>query len=128
MVRGDPVVAAPAQVLGFIIHFSDQTDHQAAEIARRRLQDGILEQRRRMSATLESKAALVYRDLASSLLENAQLAALEITDGLEMARMPAMLDSVWTSVVRTSDVLKQLTAYSGGEAEGDSRNGDGSAN
>ena len=45
----------------------------------------------------------------SAVVENAQLAAMEITDGLDTARMPAMLESVRTSVARTAEVLDQLS-------------------
>ena len=45
----------------------------------------------------------------SSIVENAQLAALEITDSVEMARMPDMLESLRTSVSRAAEVLEQLS-------------------
>jgi chemotaxis family two-component system sensor kinase Cph1 len=42
------------------------------------------------------------------VVENAQLAAMEITDGADPAAMRAMLESVRTSVARTAEVLEQL--------------------
>lgn len=109
MVRGDRVFSKPGVVLGFVVLFSDLTEREAAEDARRRFQDGIVSQHRQLSSPINSRAGLVYRNLLASVLQNAQLAALEITDGLDMARMPAMLESIKTSVERAADVLKQLT-------------------
>jgi hypothetical protein len=67
-----------------------------------------LEQNRIASGLLSSKDDLVYQNLLSSVVENAQLAALEITDGADTARMPQMLESIRTSIVRATDVLKRL--------------------
>ena len=63
-----------------------------------------------MSGRLDSTEDLVMKTLLSSVVENAQLAALEITDSSDMARMPEMLESVRASVSRTSEVLAQLIA------------------
>ena len=109
MVRGDRVFSRPGVVLGFVILFSDLTEREAAEDARRRFQEGIVSQHRHLSSPINSRAGLAYRNLLASILQNAQLAALEITDGIDMARMPAMLESIKTSVERAAEVLKQLT-------------------
>jgi len=42
-------------------------------------------------------------------VENAQLAVLEITDSVDLVGVPAMLDSVRSSVARTAEVLDQLS-------------------
>ena len=57
---------------------------------------------------LDSKADLVYRNLLAAVVGNAQLAALEITDGVDLGRMPKMLESVRTSVTRTAELLEHL--------------------
>ncbi len=57
---------------------------------------------------LSSQSNLLYRALMSSVVENAQLAALEITDAEEPDRMAEMLESVRTSVTRTAEVLEHL--------------------
>jgi hypothetical protein len=44
----------------------------------------------------------------SSVIENAQLAALEITDATDISETPALLESVRRSVSRTAVVLEQL--------------------
>lgn len=108
LVRADPVLSAPDRVLGFVLLFTDLTEQRAVEAARRRFQEGILERHPALAVQLDSKADLVYRDLLSSVIGNAQLAALEITDGVDLARMPDMLESVRASVTRTAELLENL--------------------
>ena len=108
LVRGDPVLSAPGQVLGFVLLFANLTDRRAAETARRRFQEEIIERHRPMTTTLDSKSDLVYRNVLSAIVSNAQLAALEITDGVDPARMPEMLASVQASVTRTAELLEHL--------------------
>lgn len=108
LVRADPVFSSPNRVLGFVLMFTDITERKVAETARRRLQENLVGPRRFMTVRLDSKADLVYRNLLNSLVGNAQLAALEITDGVDVTRMPEMLDSVKASVTRTAEVLEHL--------------------
>jgi len=111
LVRADPVFSAPDRVLGFVLLFTDLTERKAAEAARRRFQDGIVEGHRTMNSRLDSSSGLVFQNVLSSLVENAQLAALEITDGVEMARLPALLESVQASVSRAAEVLGHLISH-----------------
>jgi len=53
----------------------------------------------------------VYQHLLSSVLGNAQLAALEITGGVDPARMPTKLESVRASVRRAAELLEHLAAH-----------------
>jgi light-regulated signal transduction histidine kinase (bacteriophytochrome) len=108
LIRADPIFSAPDRMLGFVLMFTDITGQKAAAIARRVFQNSILEQNRIASGLLSSKDDLVYQNLLSSVVENAQLAALEITDGADAARMPQMLESIRSSIVRATDVLKRL--------------------
>lgn len=121
LVRADPVFSSPDRVLGFVLLFTDLTERKAGEAARRRFQESIVEGDRMMSGRLDSKTDLAFRNLLSPLVENAQLAALEITDGVEMARLPEMLDSVQASMRRAREVLAHLLwhASRAGEAETD---------
>jgi PAS domain S-box-containing protein len=109
LIRGDPVVSPPDRVLGFVLTFTDLTERKAAESARRRFQEGVLESHRHLSGRLDSPADLVFQTLMSTIIENAQLAALEITYGTDTAGMPDMLESVRTSVARTAEVLEHLS-------------------
>ena len=61
-----------------------------------------------MAGMLDSKADLVFRNLLSTVVENAHLAALEIADGVDPSRMPEMLEAVRASVTRTAEMLGYL--------------------
>ena len=119
MVRADPVQPSRDRVLGFVLIFSDLTDRKAAEAARSRFQEGIIQSHRINSVRLDSEADLVYQNLLSSVVENAQLAALEITYGVETGRIAEMLESVRNSTLRTAEVLEHLIWHSSRTSGGD---------
>ncbi len=108
LLRADPVFAARDRSLGFVLMFTDLTERQAAETARRKFQEGVIEQHRPMAGRLDTKADLMFRNLLSAMVENAQLAALEIADGVDPSEMPAMLEAVRASVARTAEMLGHL--------------------
>jgi light-regulated signal transduction histidine kinase (bacteriophytochrome) len=108
LVRGDPVFSSPDRVLGIILLFTDITDRKTAEAAGRRFQEGTLTPHRGSGTHLGTQADLIYQKLFSSVLENAQLAALEIIDGADKTTMLQMLESVRASVTRASEVLDRL--------------------
>jgi two-component system, chemotaxis family, sensor kinase Cph1 len=117
-VRADPVFSAPGHVLGFVVIATDMQQRKQADRARRRFQEQVLEQRRAAPSLLPDDEAsnaganhLPLWTLLSSIVENAQLAALEITDGVEVGRMPAMLDSVKVSVDRSAELLRLLVQH-----------------
>ena len=107
-VRADAVMSAPDQVLGFVFLFTDLTERKAAENARRSFQEGLIGRHQMHGLQLNSKADLLYRNLLSSVVGNAQLAALEITDSMELAQIPAKLESVQASVARSRELLEHL--------------------
>jgi light-regulated signal transduction histidine kinase (bacteriophytochrome) len=108
LVRGDPVFSAPDRVSGFVLLFTDLTERKAAESARRRFQEEVVERHRVHNVPLDTRADLVYRNLLGTIVGNAQLAALEITDGVDLGRMPHMLEAVQSSVARTAELLARL--------------------
>jgi two-component system, chemotaxis family, sensor kinase Cph1 len=112
MIRADPVKPTRERVLGFVLLFSDLTDRKAAEAARSRFQEGIIQSHRIKRVRLDSKTDLIYQNLLSSVIENAQLAALEITYGVETGRIADMLESVRNSTLRTAEVLEHLIWHS----------------
>lgn len=112
LVRADPVFSSPDRVLGYVFLFNDLAERKAAEAARRRFQQGIEEGSRSRAGRLDRKADLAFRAILSSVVENAQLAALEITDGVDVAHMPEQLESVRASVARTAEVLEALIRHS----------------
>jgi two-component system, chemotaxis family, sensor kinase Cph1 len=107
MIRADPVIGPHDRVLGFVLIFSDLSDRKAAETARTRFQEDIASGRR-SNLRLDSTASILFQELAASAVENAQLAALEVTHGAEISRMPEMLDSIRSSTSRTLDILEHL--------------------
>jgi chemotaxis family two-component system sensor kinase Cph1 len=108
LLRADPVFSAPGRVLGFVLLFIDVTERKAVEAARRRLQDGIIKSHDIKSLRLDSDDDVEYLALLASLVGNAQRAALEVTDGVDLARVPEMLDSIRSSVTRTAELLEHL--------------------
>jgi PAS domain S-box-containing protein len=108
LVRADPVFSSPDRVLGIIILLNDITDRKTVEAAGREFQTSVIQSHRVPGIHLGTKADLIYQRLYSSVVENAQLAVLEITDGADRARMLRMLESVRASVNRTAEVLDRL--------------------
>jgi light-regulated signal transduction histidine kinase (bacteriophytochrome) len=108
MLRADPVFSTPERVLGFVFLFTDVTERKAAEAARRRFQESLIERPRVAANGHDSGSRIVYQDLLAAIVENAQLAALEITYGADTTNMKGMLDSVRTSVTRSSELLQHL--------------------
>lgn len=111
MVRADPVFSAPGEVLGFVLLFTDLTERKAAKAARRSFQEGVYDRHRMISLRLDAKGDQVYSALMSSIVENAQLAALEITEGVESSEMADLLEGVRSSVKRAAEVLEHLAWY-----------------
>jgi light-regulated signal transduction histidine kinase (bacteriophytochrome) len=114
LVRADPVFASQDRTLGFVLMFTDLTERKAAETARRRFQEAVIDQRRPMAGLLDAKANIAFRNLLSTIVENAQLAALEVADGVDPARMADMLEAIRASVARTAEVLGYLVWHSTG--------------
>ena len=106
--RGDPVFSSPDRILGFVLLFTDIADRKAAEAAGRSFQEVIYDSHRGKISGRDTGADLMYQKLLASVVENAQLAALEITDGMDNARMLQMLESVRNSVDRAAEVLDHL--------------------
>jgi chemotaxis family two-component system sensor kinase Cph1 len=122
LVRADPVFSAPGRVLGYVVLFTDLSERKAGDAARRSFQQGIVAGHRMLSGPLETKPDLMFQTLLSTIVENAQLAALEITDGADLARMPDLLESVRSSVARAAEVLEHLIQHAA-RARGEVRPG-----
>ncbi len=114
LIRGDPVAAAPGRVLGFVIMVTDLSERRAADAARRRFQEGLIADHHADERLSRDSAA--YQRLLASVVGNAQLAALEITDGIDPSRMPRMLESVRASVDRAAELLEHLSSHAARDA------------
>jgi hypothetical protein len=111
LLRANPVTSSPGRVLGFFLLFFDVTERKAVEAARRRLQDGIVKSHEIESLRLDAEADIEYLRVLSSLTENAQRAALEITDGVDLSRVPEMLGSIRSSMTRSGELLEHLISH-----------------
>lgn len=107
-VRADAVMSAPDQLLGFVFLFTDLTEQKTAEKARRHFQEKLIGRHQIHGLQINSRSDLLYRNLLSSVIGNAQLAALEITDSMELAQIPAKLESIQASVARSRELLEHL--------------------
>ncbi|MDB5372034.1 MAG: bphP [Belnapia sp.] len=92
----------------FAFPVTDLTERKAADAARRRFQDGILQEQRPQPRPLDTAADRVFRDLVASVVENSQMAALEIVG---VGRIPQLLESVRASAARTAAVLEQVLRH-----------------
>lgn len=118
LVRADPVTPSQDRALGFVLIFNDATDRRTAAAARTRFQEGLLASSR-PGLRLDSKSDLLHEKLLSALVENAQLAALEITYGVETGRIAELLEGVRQSMLRTAEVLGHLVQHSARTARGE---------
>ena len=106
LMRADPVFSSPGRVLGFVLLFMDISQRKSAEAARRRFQDSMVAPQRFGTTRLGAAGDPIYQQL--KVVENAQVAALEITDGIEAADLPPLIESISRSVDRTAEVLERL--------------------
>jgi PAS domain-containing protein len=114
LVRADPVFSSPERILGFVVVLIDLTDRKAADAARRRFQESVVERGPGAPPRVDGARNFAYQNVLSSIVENAKLAALEITDGVEVAQMPRLLESVQRSVDRSATLLRHLIRYAVG--------------
>ncbi|MBL8950684.1 MAG: GAF domain-containing protein [Myxococcaceae bacterium] len=105
LLRADPVFSGPRQVLGFVLSISDAREQVAADRARRRFQEQVVEEYRPVTGRPETKADLDRRVLLASIIENAQLTAFEITDTADTQLIVDLLRSVQGSVDRSAELL-----------------------
>ena len=108
LVRGDPIMASSERVLGFVLLFLDVSERRVAEQARERFLDHVVAPHRFAAARVTAGADPLFHSLLSAVVENAQVAALEITDGIDLAEAPGKLDAIQASVDRAASVLEQL--------------------
>jgi light-regulated signal transduction histidine kinase (bacteriophytochrome)/heme oxygenase len=108
-VQADFVPSPNDRVLGFVLFFTDLTDQHEVEAARRRFQEGIIVSRRRLTAhPVETRVDLRVRNLLQQIVENAQLAALEVTDAADPAKVRNLLEGIRESVKRSAEVLQRF--------------------
>lgn len=111
LLRADFVQVPPSRVLGYLLMFVDLAEVEAAEFARRKFQELIHSPDALGGVAPNSPQRLLHRQLLSTFVGEAENAALEIANGIDITRVPAMLNSVRDSVGRSSSLLQQLMTY-----------------
>jgi light-regulated signal transduction histidine kinase (bacteriophytochrome) len=111
LVRADAILSAPDHVLGFVLLFTDLAERKRAEAARRTFYEGILDGHRIAAGRLDRRADMLVQNVLASVVENAQLAALEITDSTDLASMAEILEGVRASVARAAEVFEHLVRH-----------------
>ena len=113
-IRAEPVYASLDRKLGYLLHFDEISDRKAAEVARQHFHESMIDRRLLRTSRLDTASDRDYKAVLSTIVENAQLAALEITYGVDADNMPRMLESVRASVGRTADLLEHLLWHASG--------------
>ncbi len=106
--RADAVIGADDRLLGFVLLANDLSNRRGAETALARFQAEILASQRRLAGRLEGAPDPKARKLLAGLIENAQLAALEISESEGAQGVPERLKSLGDSVARSAEVLERL--------------------
>ena len=112
LARAEAVLSKRERVLGFVLMFTDLSEQRTAYAARRRFNEAVVERNRLTRRRKESEQEAPYSRLLPAIVQNAELAALEITDGVDEAVLPDMLDSVESSLSRAAALIDQLSAHS----------------
>ncbi len=115
LVRADPIFSAPDHVLGFVLLFTDLAERKRAEATRRTFYEGILDGHRIAAGRLDRGADMLVQNVLASVIENAQLAALEITDSTDLTSMAEILEGVRASVARAAEVFAHLVRHASAE-------------
>ena len=113
-IRAEPVYASLDRKLGYLLHFDEIADRKAAETARQHFHESMIDRRLLRTSRLDTAGDRDYKAVLATVVENAQLAALEITYGIDADNMPRMLEAVRASVGRTADLLEHLLWHAGG--------------
>ncbi len=106
--RADPVFVEMGRLLGYVLLFVDVTNRKKIERGKQQFQKSILGIASENQAVPDDKQGVAYLNLLSSALNNAKLAAMEISDDLDFDSVPRLLDSIQDSVSTTGDMLRQL--------------------
>ena len=111
LLRLDPVVSGHDIHLGYVLIGNDLSDLRAAEVARRQFQDSLSAEARLLLVPADLEGDRLFHDLLASILGNAQLAAREVRNTLEVGQVPAILCNLHASVARTTELLEHLMWY-----------------
>ena len=111
LLRLDPVVSGRDIHLGYVLIGNDLSDLRAAEVARRQFQDSLSAEARLLLVPADLEGDRLFPELLTGILGNAQLAAREVRNTLEVGQVPAILCNLHASVARTTELLEHLMWY-----------------
>jgi light-regulated signal transduction histidine kinase (bacteriophytochrome)/heme oxygenase len=106
--RADPVAAPHDGALGFVLFLADLKGQREVQTERQRFQEGVVDSRRRLSSPVKTRVGLTVRNLLQQIVDNAQLAALEVTDAADPSRVRGLLEGIRESVKRSAEVLERF--------------------
>ena len=112
LVRADPVPAPGGGALGYIVLLTDVSDSLGKTEVTHRILEGVLEDYSPPAPDLPEPLRAEYDSLATAVLENARLAAMEISDGVDSDRVTTMLDGIEDSMFRTTRLIEALATHS----------------
>jgi len=109
LLRADPIYDRRRYLIGTIFLFIDLLPKEELESARRRFQRAIVARRARFKNEVLPGADEADQRLFYRLLDNANVAALEVVAGMEMEAVPDLLRSIEVSITRASDLLEEIS-------------------
>lgn len=112
LVRADPVPSPEGGVLGYIVLLTDVSSTLGTANRPHRILEGLLESYSSTAADIPEPLRVEFDNLAKAVLENARMAAMEISDGIDVARVTTMLDGIEDSVARTTRLIEALATHS----------------
>ncbi len=115
LMRAETVFSKQERVLGFVLMFTDLSEQKTARAARRRFDKALVERHRSTRQRQNSTQEDAYGTLLPAIVQNAELAALEIAEGGDEAILPDALDSVESSLSRAAALIEHLSAHSLGD-------------
>lgn len=112
-IRAEPVPGEHGHDLGYVIFGSDQRARHDAEAARRRVQDVLLEARKRTRIVGEdAEMARGFGEMIDAILSTARRSLTDITGEPGTIPLPAAMASVETLTRRAAALALQLESYS----------------
>jgi two-component system, chemotaxis family, sensor kinase Cph1 len=113
-VRIEVVPARDGTVLGFFLIFTDLTDNQRAEQARRHLEQSLSEANDDAPAREAARSGAGERgDLMGAILANASLAAMDIADAGTAPGVAPLLEELEASTRRATALYGRMRLFGG---------------
>jgi hypothetical protein len=110
--RAEPVPGDEGGDLGYVVFATDLRARHDAEAARRRVQDVMIEARRRSRAeAIDSDTARTFSHMIEAILAGARRAMTDISVGTGKTPAPAAMASLEALTQRAAELALQLESY-----------------